>query len=344
MTGFRRSALARHVRMARSQRICGDSLIARVAVCLLFATLANGESGHLAHDGELDRWVFSGALEVGLYGDSGDAEFSGSPIVGPRATNISDADDVDTVIQSRMDSNDMISGLVGANFEVMTPGPRNLATHPRLFMNVSLLGALSSETSVARNSDPGEWGIPDGIAPAAPFVGELILRGHGTEVSTQHQGAQLYVGLGPAFTFDFKGERIRVKPSVVYSRTETKISVVANRAIRIVESDPIVNGRRVRSLDSYRLLALQDDFTKVYHGVGPALEVEYDTKNRFGPFLLSLFMKGGASHLFGDRKTEFAASNPDEPLETVSWKYKQDRWAYRASTGVRFRYVPKPMR
>ena len=97
--------------------------------------------------------------------------------------------------------------------------------------------------------------------------------------------------------------------------------------------------------------------TEVYHGLGPALEIEYETRNRVGPFAVSLFAKGNASYLFGDLKTEMQRTNQDGDVyqlndmgeqvpidESVNWKYTQDRWVYRVTTGIRFRLVPKRKR
>jgi len=344
VTGLRQSTLARLDRNSRLRSKAHGSCFAWAAALLLVATLANAEARPSPHDAELERWVFSGGLEAGLYGTTADGDFSGTPLVGPRATNLNASDDVDTLVRSQEDSGDVLSGLVGGNFEIMTPGWLDVPTQPRLFMDLSLLGVLSSETSVARIGDPGEFSIPDGIPLAAPFVGELILRGHGTQITSQHQNYQLHAGLGAAFTFDFEEERVRIKPSFVYSRTQNRISAEASRAVRIVNFDPFVGNMRLRTLDHYRLIYLADDFTKVYHGIGPALEVEYDTRNRIGPFLLSIFLKGAGSYLLGDRETEFLLANPEFPEETVRFHYKNDRWAYRATTGVRFRFVPKLMR
>ena len=314
---------------------------------LMVAGTASSESGsraRSAHDGELDRWILSAGIEGGVYGHSADGDFSGTPIVGPRATNINFFSDAGpNIVDASEDSADIFAGLVGPTFEVMTPAPFDIATQPRLFMGVSILAVLTQETSVVRLGAPDEYAIREPFPPRnVQFIGERILVGPGTQVTSQHQGVQLHIALGTALTFDWGEHRIRVKPSVEYSRTENQISAVANRAIRVVNVDPLTpDGRgRIRSLDHFRLLTLVDDFTEVYHGLGPALEIEYETDNRFGPFLVSLFLKGSASHIFGDLETEFAIENPEFPAESVRFKYKNDAWAYKATTGVRFRLVP----
>ena len=80
---------------------------------------------------------------------------------------------------------------------------------------------------------------------------------------------------------------------------------------------------------------------------GIAVEIEYETANRIGPFSVSLFIKGHASHLLGDLKTRLQQTNQDPTVtgdETVNWKYSQDSWVFRASTGIRFRLVPRRRR
>ena len=313
----------------------------------MVAAPADGETDRSAYDGELERWVFSFGIETGVFGSPAEAEFSGSPIVGPRATNISLFSDAEpNIVAPRQGSADIFAGLLGPTFGLMTPAPVDLPTQPRFFMDLSVLAVLSQETSVARLGDPGEFRIRDNIPQNVEFVGERLLEGVGTQVTSQPQGIQLYIAMGPAFSFDWGEDRIRIKPGIEYSRMENKLSVQANRAIRILDRDPRTpDGRdRIRSLDHFRLLALSDDFTDVYHGLGPSLEIEYETDNRLGPFLLSVFLKAGASHLFGDLKTEFLVANPEYPRETVRFKYKNDRWAYRGSTGIRFRFVPKSKR
>lgn len=347
-TGQRRSPLARPHRIFRSRRrttVPGLAWVSLLVVAIsAIAARANGETEPSAHDAELERWVLSGGIEVGMFGNSASGEFSGSPLVGPRATNISTSDDVSTVVRSVRGDNDLLSGLIGPSFEVMTPSFLDVPSHPRFFLDLSLLGILTSEPSMAKFGSPGKYGLPDQVSFSAPFIGELFVTGTGTQITSQHHGFLPQVGLGPAFTFDFGEERIRIKPSIVYSRLETKVSAITRRAVRIVEQDPLTSSGRVRSLDSYRFISLQDDQTEVYHGLGPALEIEYLTRRRIGPFATSLFLKGVATHLFGDLKTEFSASNPEYPQETVRWKYQNDSWSYQASVGIRLSLVPQTMR
>lgn len=324
---------------------CSASLVASI-LTVAVAGVAGAEPVGEELDGELEKWEFSAGLEMGIYATSAEASSTGTLLTGPRATNINQlqGDDVPTVIAALRDESDVLSAVLGVNFGVMTPAPIDIATHPRLFFDVSILPALTLESSIARDGDPGAFGLPEKITGAASFVAERLVLGSGQKITSQQQGVQFHAGLGVAFTFELEEGQVRIKPSLHYSRTENKVSAVAKRAVRILNNDPtvVIDGRsqRFRSLDHFRLISIGDSFTEVYHAAGPALEIEYVTQETFGPFGVSLFIKGVASHIFGDLKTEFVGSNPLIPEETVRFKLKNDPWSYMATAGIRLSFSP----
>ena len=73
------------------------------------------------------------------------------------------------------------------------------------------------------------------------------------------------------------------------------------------------------SLNENQILLLLGDASG--HGIGPALEIEYETGGQEGPFDISLFIKGHATRFFGDVTTESTSTNtdyippPGEPAE-----------------------------
>lgn len=297
------------------------------------------------HDGELDRWVYSAAFEMGLFGHTGKgnvrATQTGTPRVSPLDFQAGDQRDPNVVPDDRS-REDILSALLGGDFEIMTPSLADVTTHPRLFLGVNVSAALTNEVGLARDADPTELGFPINF-DANAVLGETTVGGRGNKITVQHQGPQIHAGLGAALTFDIGSQRIRVKPSFVYSRIITDISVFGNRAVRLMNFDPTVMPRDFDA--EFRKIELHDSVTEVYHGIGPALELEYETGNRIGPFSISLYLKGHASHLLGDLKTRLSKTNPDPTVvgnETVNWKYTQDAWVFRGSTGIRFRFVPKP--
>ena len=329
----------------------GATRVPKFAICaaiaLVFSLVAfpvTADNQRTQRDGELENWLFSGGAVFGAFGHTAEAQAIGTSLVGPRATNINGiADDVPTVIPATFGEADIRSLTIGPTFGLLTPSLIDIETQPRFFFDISLLQSLPQESTVSKNGQVGEFGVPDGISRAAGFVGERLISGTGNEVSSQHQGLQVHVALGSAFTVDWGDHRFRIKPGIQYSRIENKISAAARRAVRIVNSDPRdpVTRRIIRSLNSYRLIALEDEHTEVFHGLGPSLEIEYDWPEQLGPFRVGLFIQGSGTHLFGDLETEFFKTNPAFPQESVRFSYRNARWAYRAATGIRFHLAAK---
>lgn len=332
---FGRRRPAAHGREARR----ATRRLRRFAVATLGAAILTGSpTASRAEPNTLENpkhWVFSTALEVGVYGHTGKGNTHGSLLTGPRVANPSVSEDLGpTVVPDLRSREEVLSALLGGTFEVMTPQLFEAAGRPRLFVDVNISAALASEVGLARLFDPGEMGLPSPVSPGSA-IGEASIVGRGTAITVQPQGPQIHAGLGAAFAIEFADEVIRVKPSLVYSRTLLDVTAVANRAVRL--RAPV---GQITLENDFRLIQLTDDFTEVYHGLGPALEFEYEPGTRLGPLAMTLYIKGHASYLFGDLKTRMIGINPDYPDETVRWKYTQDRWAFRAATGIRLRWDP----
>ena len=334
-------------------------------VTFTMAGFAGAESKTEPLEDEFAKWQFSAGVELGLYGTSGEGDVSGSILTEPRATNIDTllGDGGPNVVADQSDTQDVLSSaLLGGTFGVMSPalfdglagstrlrnsllGEILLASRPRLFFDVSILPALTLETSVVRDGDPGQFKLPDDIPSGPKLVPERLVQGTGTNLTSQHQGVQFRASLGMAFTIvELEEGSLRIKPSLHYSRVENKVSAVARRAVRLLDEDPFVtvDGRtaRFRSLDHFRTIGVSDESTEVYHGVGPAFELEYVTQEAFGPFGVSLFLKGTATRLLGDLETEFQVANADNEDETVTFRFKNAPWSYSASMGIRLLFSP----
>lgn len=289
------------------------------------------------HDGELGRWVYSGALEMGVFAHTGKGRMDSTEITGPRVSNPRiGMDGPLQLLPFSRSREEVLSMLVGGTFEVMTPELLSSLGHPRLFLDVNISNPFTKEVGLGREGDPSKLRFPDPY-DSSFIQGEDAIEGRGGQVAVQHQGPQIHAGFGSAFTLDVGADRIRIKPSLVYSRIITDVYAIGNRASRLTNS---IDPNRTFE-DTYRTISLQESRREVYHGAGPALEIEYETGERLGPFMMTVFIKGHASHLFGDLKTRLEQSNPAYPDEKFFWKYSQDRWVYRASTGLRFRWVPK---
>ncbi len=82
---------------------------------------------------------------------------------GTRAANAnvgSNKDGPNTVISPINGENDVYSLLMGPTFTVMTPSLLDVPTQPRLFFDLSILAPATLESPIARNGDPGGFGLP----------------------------------------------------------------------------------------------------------------------------------------------------------------------------------------
>ena len=305
---------------------------------------------------ELRKWTPSVAIEVGIYGHTGKGNIDSTEIAGPRVNPpvplrsgdfppIEDPNNPGSlinVITRPLASREEISNAVlGVNLELMSPALTTAGPAPRLFMDLSIAEPMGSEVRLAIDADPSELSISPDAADNFP-VGEAALLGRGHRVAIQNQGAQVHAGIGAAFTINWGAETIRIKPSLVYSRIKQVVTVTSRRGIRLSD-DQRINV----SLDDptdYRFFNFDDQRDEVYHGIGPALEIEYDTGGRIGPFEVTMFLKGHASRFFGDVTTEITATNPEYPAEQIFYKYSQDRWVFRGTSGFRFRLNPQERR
>lgn len=327
----RRPTCGRAARTAGPGRLGLASASIGVAIALASFSASAADAEMLE---DPTHWVFSGALEVGIHGHTGKGNIKGSPLTGPRVNPpLIDQDLGPNVVEDLRSREEVLSALVGGTFEIMSPQLFEAAGRPRLFLDLNISAALASEVGLARDSDPGQMSLPSPVSGS--LIGEASIVGRGAAITVQPQGPQIHAGLGAAFTIDLADELIRIKPSLVYSRTILDVDAITNRAVRLPPPAPPV------TLEThFRLIQLTDDFTEVYHGLGPALEIEYEPGTRVGPVGITLYLKGHASYIFGDLKTRMLGVNPEYPDETVSWKYSQDRWAFRASTGIRLRWDP----
>ena len=88
----------------------------------------------------------------------------------------------------------------------------------------------------------------------------------------------------------------------------------------------------------YRCIQLSGEKTHVFHSIGPGLEVEVDA-GRTGDLVLALYGGAQAYAILGSNRVEFSDTN--EYGETAEWSYLANRWFFRGSVGLRFRWVPE---
>ncbi len=296
---------------------------------------ANAKADSVSRD-ELSRWTPAMSLNIGLHILNGEAELSAGPILGPPLPD--DPLILDPILNGPATLVDTTDGtqlttipFAGFDIELMTPRVFDRFGQPRLFVAVGLSGFLGTENDVAKTGIPEAFAIPSDIPPGRP-IAEVVVLGQGAKVSAEVESLGVDAQIGVAFTTQLGDRRLRIKPSFAYLRTEMEISAITQRAVQ-QQQQPFPT-----QLSDFRLISLSDSSTEVYHGVGPALEIELDS-HRFGPFMMAFYLEASAIAVVGDRETNLSAKNEFD--EVSQWRYEVDRWSFRAGTGVRLRWMPE---
>jgi len=279
-----------------------------LVVCLALVGLCAARAAEsTAPVAETRRWVPAFALIGGLIGQQSSATASSS--VRPSAAG----------------NQLMIAPFVGGAFEVMTPRVAAGFGEPRFFGHADLSFSFGFDYDVAKEGTPGVL-----VSPTQPTQ-ESAVAGQGSVTSAKLDLLVVTAGAGLAFTLEGFGQRFRIKPSFEYLREEVEVEGQVSRAMAL-SMEPTTD---------YRLIQMSGRGSHTYHGIGPGLELEMDTR-RAGPLMLTLFLSGQAYRLLGDREIVFSSSYSDAiGTESATWTFEPDPWAFRGSVGLRFRWLPE---
>lgn len=331
-----------YLRRRRGWR-AGGLIASSVAMLSMSVSASESSSPDESADGRLasqHAWFLYGAPEIGIYAHTGKGNSTSTNITGPRVNPSNGAfGDLGVQISAPERSRELVASfLAGGTVGALTPG-LDLPGRPRAFFELNLSVAQTTESQLARRGNPGTIDFPSPNRPGTP-IGEGAMIGNGTQLSVQQQGPQVHAGMGISLEFPISsdGELIRIKPAAFYSRTIVDLKAQTVRAVRL-NGDTGIN----QQIDDFRTIALQDERTEVYHAGGPSLEIEYVPGIQWGPFSISVFARGHASHIFSSLKTEMQSCNTagGQPNECARWKYTQDPWTYRATLGVHLNWIPR---
>lgn len=286
---------------------------------------------------EMERWIPSLSAAMGLMIQESKAGFLTGEIQDPAWLRAFPAIPRIRTAASGTDRN--FAALASFAIEFMTPGllaipfvPEiKVPGRPRLFVHGDVIPVFPPKYQTAKNGDPGpfELGFPVDN-PAGASNGEDVILGQGGLVETRVQQWQFGAGAGIAFSADFWGRRLRIKPSFEYVTQEIKVTGEVRRATAITE--------RPEDFGDLRLIILSGAKTKRYHGLGAGIEFELDTR-RAGPVLLSVFSSVRGYRYMGDLEIRVTDRNSFD--ERALFRFTADRYAYRASVGVRVRFAPE---
>lgn len=237
-------------------------------------------------------------------------------------------------VRSWTSGDSRVTGITfGGELEITSPIVFDTAGQPRLFARSALEMNLASDTKPATEGGLGPIRLPLDASgnPPPTFTVNSVL-GQGTEALYKVDRLQIRMGAGIAFGFVFNDRPIRIKPSIEYLRRESVMRGAVNAVIQLPGTPPVLT-----SLDQTRIELVRTSAKRIFHGLGPGLELEMDAAN-VGPFVVSLFTGFRAYHFLGTRderlKGETSAGEP------VTFDFELDEWLYRADTGFRFRWQP----
>jgi hypothetical protein len=324
---------------------------------LLVAAVARSISAEPAD--ETERWVPSLGGTSGIVGQPADGSVTSSGISYLLTTRTAPNPNTEVVtvttvtnanLRPPVDGDDlMLFPWVGGTAELMTPGIQALPGRPRFFARSDVGATFATERNLARERSPTE--LPDPL-PTEPYLSEEAVPGIGSQTTAEVQPLWIQAGAGIAFSFDLFERRIRIKPSVEYSREEIDFTGKVIRAVNVdtgisqqgFPAPPAVARRDSRFFG----IALEGDESEVFHALGPGLELEMDTV-RAGPFVVSLFLNGRALKILGDTEVDFSATQtvsqpeliPDPTTVTADWSFDKGAWSYGGNVGFRFRWLPE---
>jgi hypothetical protein len=299
---------------------------------------------HAARD-ESEMWVPALAFYSGVVGQKAEGSITSGPVLGPALPGANRAE-----LRPPTSGDDlMMTPFTTASIEVMTPALVSGFGRPRVFVHGDAGPSFAFTRVLAREETPGAaCTFADPIpAECATTALNPILRITPRESNILGQGSQLTAevrpwlfsaGAGVAFTVPVGERRLRIKPSIEYMRQEVEVTGSVFRAVATGPTVAFPANPPLPTIPGFRGAVLTATTSEDFHGVGPGLEIEMDTR-RAGPFLLALFISGQAYRFLGDGEIRMSASN--EFGETADWTYQQNPWAYRGGVGMRFRFVPR---
>lgn len=282
---------------------------------------------------ELDRWVPSLSISLGLLMQEVEGDIESTDILGP-TDQTGELSPLLTIRPPASGSDLTLTPISGGSFEFMSPGLRSIPFFPdieipgspRLFAHGDFLATFTLTYRTAKEGDPKPPSLPESFLIQGADLREPVVFGQGSVLETEIKRWSFSAGAGIAFTVDLFERRFRLKPSFEWMTEEIQIEGEARRAIALVN--------RPKKISDFRYELFRAKKSRRFYGLGGGIEFELDTR-RAGPFLVSVFGNTQIYRMMGDRKIKARATNSFG--EEVEFEIERSRWTYRAATGLRVR-------
>ena len=300
-----------------------------------FAAIGLGESQaeeEAARD-DKSRWVPAFGLSSGAYVQRFQGSLSASPLncgtaadptcapnpFSPRASP--DLFDLQPGAPST-DRERVFTPFIAAGLELTTPSLIDGFGAPSLFAHVDFAYTFGFTKNIA------VLGAPGPLAPPPPLETDPRLwKGQGDSMTFKASDFQFSGGVGITFHLDVLDRRVRVKPSLEYMRQSMTLTGFLQRVIATEQGG-----------EDLRFIEFGDSEKVVFHSIGPGLELEVDAARK-GPLVLALYGGAQAYAILGSNRVNLSDSN--DLGESAEWKYIANRWFFRGSVGLRFRWAPE---
>jgi hypothetical protein len=299
------------------------------------------------------RWVPGFSLQSGVNAQNGTGTLSTSNVLDPYNPG-ANSTDYSLILPGtpQSSSSRLMTPYGGISVEIMTPtlGALSDAESQGVagFAHIDLSYSFGPEYNLPATGNPGPF-ISAVPSSASLTQGAIIGQGGRTIISVNP--FLLTAGAGVALSFRAWDRVIRIKPSVEYLRQEVSLRGLVRRAVRI---DPTPNAPAGTPDDTYfRTVNLSGQTSRVYHGLGPGLEIEVET-GRAGNFVVALYASAKAwtflnnddlrVEVFNDDSVNCPPPPPGQvncSSESAAFGYSQNDWAYGGSLGLRFRWSPE---
>ena len=296
--------------------------------------LGESQAAEEAERDEKSRWVPAFGLSSGAYVQRFQGSLSASPLncgtkadptcaPDPFALNASpDLFDLQPGAPST-DRERVFTPFIAVNLELTTPSLIDDFGAPSLFAHVDFAYTFGFTKNIA------VLGAPGPLAPPPPLETDPRLwKGQGDSMTFKASDFQFSGGVGITFHLDVLDRRVRVKPSLEYMRQSMTLTGFLQRVIDTQQG----------VVTDYRFIQLGDSTEVVFHSIGPGLELEVDAARK-GPLVLALYGGAQAYAILGSNRIDLSDSN--DFGEFAEWKSIANRWFFRGSVGLRFRWAPE---
>lgn len=346
-----------------------------IAAVSLLGLPAAGEETNRGKRAGIDAWVPALALSGSFHGQQqestveSECEIGGPPVIALAACTQAGPDerqgdptaspDGPAALRSAADGSDFtLWPGVGVELHLMTPRLFDLPGDwlpddwgPRLFLNAEITAVFPPTRTIANEGSLSEIKRPDDANIESAIPTQALI-GAGSETESFPQTFQYGAQIGLAIPVHLGGRTLRIKPSFGWLQYKLDVNGRVLAAIKddVNGTSPVTNPNTNTPFGTHtREIELEASKTLVVNGIGPGIEIEYES-GHFGRFGSAVFLGANAYKVLGDTKVKLrnAETFPDgtmggdgllEDTYRARWTHEIDPWFYRVRVGIRFHYL-----